>query len=340
MRRRPSAFFEVGERVIPPDAIAPVISDVVRGIMSRDIVNRVVELCASLDGVRAIALMGSRALGLDGADDWDLCVFTAHDGQPGSAQRKALWGGAESPVTMFPTSGRNDRFRRDGPGIGIDYGLTVSDVDLRIAAVVHEGAVAMTGNYSHTLGECPEAICADISTCESLWDPQQLVRKWKQEVETYPEVFRLNMLEQVLFQARFKLKDLRRATELQDVVLFHVALSEMCFCLLRILFAVNRVYFRGLKWAMRAAYSFAVVPDDWLAQIERLLCTGLTTDSLGHTYHLAREAVTDIARLGIVQGAKEKRAVEIGLCDWPDVDPLKLYVPHDKEDQATASSRA
>jgi hypothetical protein len=138
----------------------------------------------------------------------------------------------------------------------------------------------------------------------------------------YPRQFKTNVLYWVLFEARYRLKDMRRASEIGDVALMHMSLSELCFCLLRIVFAVNEEYFRGVKRAMRMTRRFSILPEKWDTEMQYLLGTGLSAGNLEEAYVRANSLTKDLAETCSAQGREEGRMVDRALTDWPDIDPL------------------
>ena len=234
-----------------------------------------------------------------------------------------MWLSKDSPLaseTVF--CGGCDRFVIGGVHVGIDY-LPIAEVNERLRRVLKDGDVSPVWTYWTTLGECPEGVCADIKACRPLWDPDNLIVRWQDSVRSYPRQFKLNILNEVSFEARYKLKDMLQASEIADIALFHIALSELCFCLLRMLFAINEEYFRGAKWAMRTAADFRLVPDNWTKEMEDLLCRPMLAQSLRELFLQARSLTVAIVELASSQGEEERKAIQRGLSQWPDVDPLE-----------------
>ncbi|MDP6438868.1 MAG: hypothetical protein QGH74_04455 [Candidatus Brocadiia bacterium] len=128
------------------------------------------------------------------------------------------------------------------------------------------------------------------------------------------------MLWQTLFWARYDLKEMKRASELGDVTAFHIALSELVFRWLRILFAINGSYFRGSKGAMREVEAFRHLPENFCQRTEAMVCEALSPDVLTSFYGRAKALTFEIAQLGASQGKEEERMVLRGLSEWPDAD--------------------
>lgn len=278
--------------------------------------------CALLPYVRAIALVGSQTLREGQAGDWDILAFTDLDGSPDAKSRRTLWSSPTSPIDLQAIGENNDRFTFAGARVELDY-RPMRDVDEKLDKAVNDGAFEAEANAWLTIADCPEAACAEIADCLSLWDPEGIINVWKSLVSEYPAILQANLLGHVLFEARFKLKDMRRADELGDVALFHMALSHLCFCLLRMLYAINRTYFRGIKRCVEGLSQFTPLPRDCRGRMERLLCAGLSPARLNGLYDEAAALLRETAHLALEQGTDETaRVIALGMEDWPDIDPL------------------
>ena len=296
------------------------------------ILHEIAALCATFQSVKAVGLIGSRASSdLEGSDDWDLWAFTSSAEQPTEEERRRIWLSDGSPVASatIHCAGMSDRFVIEGIHVGVDFNPPIATIDERLDRVIKKGDVSRLPSsfpnpiHWFALGECPEAICADLRMCTPLWDPDHLIMQWQNSLASYPKQFKLNILAHVLFEARRRLIDMRRASEIGDVALFHMALSELCFCLFRILFAINEEYFRGAKWAMQTVSSFRLVPDNWTEEMEDLLRGGLSVQRLQEIFLQAKSLTLGIVELASTQGEEEREAIQSGLWDWPDVDPLE-----------------
>jgi hypothetical protein len=286
------------------------------------IVDHIVDLCAGSRRVKAVGLMGSRAMeDHGGGGDWDLCGFVDADRIPNRDERSRMWRLEEPPLASAQVhfGGSGERFVIDGAEISIDFDR-IADLEDAIARVTRDADVGMRAEEWCVLGQCPEAVCADIAMCKTLWDPDHVIADLQKLVSPYPRRFKLNMLDQTLFWARYDLKEMKRAAELGDVTAFHIALSELVFRWLRILFAINSSYFRGPKRAMRQVEGFDTLPPDFRERADALVCQGLSEGSLAASYDRAKGITLEIARLGADQGEDEEHMVNRGLSEWPDAD--------------------
>ena len=289
---------------------------------------RIVEWCKQRDEVQAVALIGSAASGTEEPPgDWDLTAFCKDLSQyPPAPERQAMWA---SWLSRFGTSeirctgGGADRFVVDDRAVGLDVTL-ISDVEGRLDQVLSEADVSRTKDSWFIMCECPEAICRDIRTCRSLWDPERLIQRWRTRVADYPEQFKLNVFWWVLLWARVRLHEMRRAVEISDIPLFHMALSDLCFCLFRVLFAVNEEYFNGPKRAFRTAHGFRLTPEGWLPELESVLSAAVTVAALSQLLDRSKRLTQALADLVAAQGEEERKMVERAFFWWPDAEPMVL----------------
>jgi hypothetical protein len=209
---------------------------------------------------------------------------------------------------------------RQGTRIGLDYTMTVTEMTESLDAVLLRGNAERTPSGSFPLGGFPEVACSDVRSFVTLYDPQGYVPTWKARLEPFPTLFRLNIFHQCIFDARFRLKDMRRASELSDMPLFHAAISEFTVCVFRLLFALNRSWFGGIKHAHRSLARLPLMPSDCAKRIGEIVRHELHEEVLRDLHSRARSLLADIARIVAEQGADEKERVEWGTSYWPDVD--------------------
>jgi len=289
--------------------------------MPNEFLDKIVSHWKALDAVRAVGLIGSAATGDPQAADVDLAAFV--DQVPDEPTRRSLWEAPGSPIdadaVIYGANG--DRVTLDGKVMELDY-FSIPDLTRRIDKVIVEGDTTPAFVVWCTPAHVPEAVCADIQACRILWDPEDLIKHWKESVAEYPEKFRLKLLRFVLFEMRFKLKNMRRAAQLRNIPFFHMALSDLCFCLLRMLYSLNRVYFTQAKRAMGRLAEFPILPTDCRRRIEALVRSPLSEENLNDLFAAAKRLVQETADLASQQGESEKTAIAFGLADWPDVEPL------------------
>lgn len=288
-----------------------------------DTVRRVAEYVAAWEGVGAVVLTGSHAdASVASGEDWDLRAALKTDAVLPEAERRRRWSRAGSPVAdcKMHFGARDDRFLVAGGRIELDYDWVIPAMQKRLDRLVKAGTTERTARPWFCLGECPEVLGADVASCTVLSDPDGTIAAWKKMAARYPPRLRTGLLRECLFEARFRLKDLRRGAELADIPLFHAALSELCLSLLRMLFALNNAWFPGLKRALPHARALALTPEGWLSDLEQTLMHGLSPASLPDLHARVTALAARLARFAAAPGASERRAIRAGSAVWPDID--------------------
>jgi hypothetical protein len=287
----------------------------------------ITHLCRSFRSIRAIALVGSRATEeyASDADDWDVATYTDRKVEPTREERHALWSSHETlrPPGVTTVGDRDDRFVLGDLKFGLSY-TPLTDVEEGLRKVLVEGVWSMRAAPWYPMGESPDGVCGEIKTCRPIWDQHGLIEGWKARVSTYPQRFKLKLLQELVFEARGNLQDLRRGAELGDLPHFHMALSEVCMRVIRLMYAAKELYFRGSKRALRTLRLGSSVPESWLIAVEHLMAMELSVDSLYAIWDEAKQLVSRTAEYAASQGTDEQKAVARGLVYWPDIESLPL----------------
>jgi hypothetical protein len=279
---------------------------------------------AQLPRVCAAAVLGSQAAAADqqpcGWDIWIIC----RQPRPRDETVDSLWSGHLCPVLLRGMYIRRGRFQINGVAVRCDV-WELEKVQRCLDQVLIDADPEPDFAPWFAGADCPEVMCHDILTCRPLFDHDGCFDRWKAGLTAYPQSFRAILLGQVLLEARYRLKDMRRGLELSDLPLFHMGLSQLGLCLLRMAFAINERYFPGLKRALRGAAGMSSLPADFARRIEQLISAPLDARHLDVSLSLARQLTVDMALQALAVGGDVRRAViERGLTDWPDPDPLSL----------------
>ena len=213
--------------------------------------------------------------------------------------------------------GRNDRFVIGDVRFGFSY-MSTEDVEGHLDKVMN----GVWGGFLDS--DAPESFLGALSECEPLWDPAGTVDGWRKRTRDYPAAFRLKAIQELIFELRADLQELRRASELKDVTFFHIALSDYAARLFRLMFTVHGIWYRGPKRALRTLESTPAVPQDWPERIASMLAEEQRPSALSPVVLRCHELLVDVAEFAVGQGVEERRAVRRGLSYWPDVDPLDV----------------
>jgi len=284
-----------------------------------------VDLSKELPGTKGVMIGGSLAMGADQADsgsDIDVTVIVPHI-LP-IEERKKFWQKqlAHLPGISEVVCGHTcDRFKVNSRNLGgVDYWL-VNEVEQSLQKVFGNPNVAYQPAYGAIFGLCPETICGEIIRSTVIWDPEGLICAWKKKVEVYPERFRREVIGESYFDILFMLSFLRRASELNDVIFCRLVQSKILFCTLRILSAINKTYFRGVKRVLTDAKNFKIIPVGGLEKLEKIATGSLKRTELSVTYQNMRQFTREVVSL-IDSLGPEYQKLRKSMEGWPDIDTL------------------
>jgi hypothetical protein len=286
-------------------------------------VRLIAEHFAQLPRVRAAALVGSRAASTPSPSDWDVWVLCRRP-MPREETVDTFWSGHLCPPLLRGMYIRRGRFRVNDTVVECDL-WEIEKIQRCLDQVLTRSdpqtcfAIGLAG------ADCPEVMCHDVLTCQVLYDHEGCLARWKEQLAAYPQAFRAELLGEVLLEARYRLKDLRRGSELPDLPLFHVALSQLCLCLLRMVYAINERYFPGLKRSLAGTADMALLPPDFGARLEQMIRTPLAPARLADILAQVRQLTTEVAWQGLDIGGDVRQSIlDPGMADSPDLDPLSL----------------
>jgi hypothetical protein len=286
-------------------------------------VRLIAEHFAELPRVRAAAVVGSRAVGAESPSDWDVWVLCRRP-MPREETVDTFWSWHLCPPLLRGMYIRRGRFRVNDTPVECDL-WEIEKIQRCLDQVLVRADPQACFGLGFAGADCPEVMCHDVLTCQVLYDHEGCLARWKEQLAAYPQAFRAVLLGEVLLEARHRLRDLRRGSELPDPPLFHMAVSQLCLCLLRMVYAINERYFPGLKRALAGTRDMAMLPPDFGARLEQLVSAPLEAARLGDMLAQARQLTTEVAWQGLDAGGDiRQRVLERGLADSPDLDPLSL----------------
>jgi hypothetical protein len=278
---------------------------------------------AELPRVQAAVLVGSRAASTHAPSDWDIWVLCRRP-MPREEAVDAIWSGHLCPPLLRGMYIRRGHFRVDDTPVECDL-WEIEKIQRCLDQVLVRSDPQACFTPWLPGPDCPEVMCHDVLSCQVLYDNDGCLARWKEQLAAYPQAFRAVLLGEVLLEARYRLKDLRRGSELPDLPLLHMALSQLCLCLLRMVYAINERYFPGLKRALSGTADMAQLPADFAVRLEQLLSATLTGARLGELLGRARQLTTEVAWQGLGIGGDVRQSIlDRGLVDSPDLDPLSL----------------
>lgn len=115
-----------------------------------------------------------------------------------------------------------------------------------------------------------EEVLADLESCLVVADPEGVVRAWQAEIADFPAEARKVAIEHRLFFATMWVnEDMPRALCVGDETHFAVKRAWAVEHYLRLLYTLNRRYYRKPKWFARHVSGFQHAPADTVARLRR-----------------------------------------------------------------------
>ncbi len=125
---------------------------------------------------------------------------------------------------------------------------------------------------------------AETQICRPLYDPAGLIADLKRQVAVYPAKLKQKLVADTLWSAEFTLLFARDFAAKGDVYNTVGCLTRITANLTQALFALNEQYFMRDKQVMATIATFAVLPPNYVEQIQAILATpGSTAPALTQT---------------------------------------------------------
>jgi len=255
----------------------------------RAVVEPLVDALAAVDGVRAVALGGSRARATARPDsDVDLALYYREQAPPDLDALRAA--AARADPDAAPTG-----CYAWGPWVngGAWLHTAAGRVDLlyrnldqveRVLAEAAAGRVEWDFHQQPTHGFHNVIYLAETAVCVPLRDPAGVLTALKARLRAYPEPLRAAIVAMHGWGAEFTLSHARGAAARGDVYNAAGCATRALGHLTQVLYALNRVYFISDKGALEAIDAFARRPDGYADAVRALLAApGATPAALTAT---------------------------------------------------------
>lgn len=220
----------------------------------------IVRALSHVDGIAAIALGGSRAIGTATANsDYDIAVFENNDGdiKPEDV-RQAIKTIADGPIKMTDKLALAE-FTIHGQAVELFF--------RRFSLIACEIENAKTGKFSkalhvlHPHGYLSTALISYITYARPLWDPHHQLDQLISQTRPYPDALRQTMLQSHRVDAALMLKHAAKVRGVDELPYLCGLYSRIISCWTLSLFAINRHYPVIDKGAQRLIMSFPLHPD-------------------------------------------------------------------------------
>ncbi|MBV8361403.1 MAG: nucleotidyltransferase domain-containing protein [Deltaproteobacteria bacterium] len=240
---------------------------------------RVAERLASIAGIKAVALGGSRARGT-AREDSDVDLGLYYD--PGEPFAIDALDAATCELDDRHTSGLVTPF--GGWGTGVNGGgwllIGAHHVDLlyrdlrRVRAVIERcirGEIDAVYQLGHPMGFQNQIYAGEIHVCQPLYDPAAVLAPLKQLVAAYPPCMRRALVDKHLFDAQFEIEIAAGPAARGDLVYVNQCLTQAAGFMVLVLYALNERFFLNEKNSFIESGSFALRPHNLHREIERIL---------------------------------------------------------------------
>lgn len=239
------------------------------------VINKLVAQLIAVQGIRAIALGGSRATGSH-TDQSDIDIGLYYD--PDAPIDVAALERLAAEVDDTRRSGLITPIGEWGPWINGGGWLQVDGfaVDLlyrdlgKVTRVVDDclrGHVTIDYQPGHPHGFVNATYMAEAAQCIALWDPARAVAKLKSLTQPYPSALKDALLRKFMWEAGFSLAAARKAVAKKDVSYAAGCCFRSVSCLNQALFALNGSYWMNEKGAVRLADGFPLTVPDYSLRV-------------------------------------------------------------------------
>lgn len=270
-----------------------------------EICGRVAARLASVAGIKAVVLGGSRARGTARKDsDVDLALYY-DPGEPFSIDALDV---AASELDDRHNSGLVTPFGAWGAGVNGGGWLRISghNVDLlyrdlhRVRAVIEQcvrGEIDAAYQLGHPLGFQNQIYAGEVHVCQPLYDPAAELAPLKQLVAVYPPRMRRALVDKHLFGAQFEIEITAGPAARGDVVYVSQCLARAAGFMVLVLYALNERFFLNEKNSFIESGSFALCPHNLHHEVERILGRpGDSAATLTRSIAAMRAVASDLRR--------------------------------------------
>jgi predicted nucleotidyltransferase len=245
----------------------------------RPILEKAVAALATVVGVKAIVLGGSRAHGTaTAASDIDIGIYYASEAQLDMAalQRAAQQLDDDHRADLVAAPGGWGKWVNGGGWLSVDgqrLDLILRDLE-RVKQVIKEteaGIVSAHYQPGHPHAYINVMYRGELAVSKLLWDKSGEVATLKATAEIYPLRMKEALIGTFGFEAGFSGMLATTYAEVDDLFYVMAHITRAIACLNQVLFAINAKYCLNEKKAVRMIESFVYRPDQYKRKVDAIL---------------------------------------------------------------------
>jgi hypothetical protein len=268
--------------------------------MSDPTLERITPILASVPGIAAVALGGSRARGTaTHASDTDIGLYYRRGREPtAKALREALGGLIDNPDAAVVTEvGEWGPWIVGGAWLSIDGRKVdllyrcVESVEFVIRAC-RGGEVTMGYQPGHPHGFCSAIWAGEVALCRPLHDPEMELASLKTITQPYPHALGEALIRRFQWEVLFSIENGRLAISHGDRTHLAGCAYRALACVGQVLFALNRRYLINEKGALEEAAGFQITLPrltDRVSKVWQAIGNGAFGESLDELASIDRE---------------------------------------------------
>lgn len=248
------------------------------------LLDNITEELKLIDGVKAIVLGGSYAIGSATENsDLDIGIYYSEDNLFDIEKIKKV--AKKLAVNEQPTV---TGFYEWGPWVngGAWINTTSGEVDFlykNIGQIIRTIDNAKNGIWENNFEQQPPygfssiIFLSETQSCLPLYDPDSIIKELKESVKQYPQKLKQSVIQQSLWSAEFTIWQAKKFATKNETYNTVGCLTRATKSIVTALFAINELYPMGDKRAISILEQAKIRPESLTSKIDNILCCNKET---------------------------------------------------------------
>lgn len=248
------------------------------------LLDNITEELKLIDGVKAIVLGGSYAIGSATENsDLDIGIYYSEDNLFDIEKIKKV--AKKLAVNEQPTV---TGFYEWGPWVngGAWINTTSGEVDFlykNISQIIRTIDNAKNGIWENNFEQQPPygfssiIFLSETQSCLPLYDPDSIIKELKESVKQYPQKLKQSVIQQSLWSAEFTIWQAEKFATKNETYNTVGCLTRATKSIVTALFAINELYPMGDKRAISILEHAKIRPESLTSKIDKILCCNKDT---------------------------------------------------------------